>query len=120
MPFLWIVYFFIVQDVDVTDNPVLLHCELGTTVGLRASLFKHGQLEDISFTVMSEEDLWAEFIHARIQCSLEVICASDVKSVKNSMQNLRKQVRYIFLFCLYLRQFYKYFFFIVGFGQNRV
>lgn len=77
---------------DVTDNPVLLHCELGTTVGLRASLFKHGQLEDIRFDVMNEEDLWAEFIHARLECNLEVICSEDEKSVKTSMQNLRKHV----------------------------
>lgn len=80
----------ILQDVDVTDNPILLHCELGTTVGLRASLFKHGQLEDILFDVMDEEELWTELINARLECNLEVVCNEDEKSVRVSMQNLRK------------------------------
>lgn len=72
---------------------MLLHCELGTTVGLRASLFKHGQIEDIPFDVMYEDELWTEFIHARLECNLEVICSEDEKSVRTSMQNLRKHVR---------------------------
>ncbi len=41
---------------------------------------------------MEEEALWSEFIHARVQCNLEVVCPEDEKSVKISMQNLRKYV----------------------------
>lgn len=70
---------------------MLLHCEIGTT-NVRASLFKHGQMEDIQFDIIDEETLWNEFIHARVQCNLEVVCAEDEKSVKTSMQNLRKYV----------------------------
>ncbi|KAG4066450.1 hypothetical protein HA402_007086 [Bradysia odoriphaga] len=81
----------IIQDVDVTDNPVLLHCEIGTS-NVRASLFMHGHLEDIQFDIMEEETLWNEFIYARVQCNLEVVCPEDEKSVKASMQNLRKYV----------------------------
>lgn len=41
---------------------------------------------------MEEETLWNEFIYARVQCNLEVVCPEDEKSVKASMQNLRKYV----------------------------
>lgn len=41
---------------------------------------------------MEEETLWNEFIYARVQCNLEVVCPEDEKSVKVSMQNLRKYV----------------------------
>lgn len=71
---------------------MLLHCETGETANIRASLFKHGQMEDIQFDIMDEETLWAEFVHSRVQCNLEVICPEDEKSVKASMQNLRKYV----------------------------
>lgn len=81
------------QDIDVTDNPILLHCELGTSVGLRASLFKHGQLEDIAFEVLEEQQLWNDFIYTRLQCTLEINCAEDEASLKKALQVLRIHVR---------------------------
>lgn len=59
---------------------------------MRASLFIHGHLEDIQYDIIEEETLWNEFIYARVQCNLEVICHEDEKSVKAAMQNLRKDV----------------------------
>lgn len=82
----------ILQDVDVTDNPILLHCELGTTVGLRASLFKHGQLEEIPFEVVDEQQLWNEFVYTRLSCKLEISCAESEQSVKTALQKLRVHV----------------------------
>ena len=88
---------FLQQDVDVTDNPILLHCKLGTTVDLKASLFVHGQLENIPFEVINEEHIWQEFIHTRLECNLDVVTNDDEKSFKISMQNLRKYVGFIWM-----------------------
>lgn len=79
------------QDVDVTDNPILLQCNLENSE-LRAMLFKHGQMEDISFDIITEEELFSDFIYTRLECNLHVICDEDDKSVRTSMQNLRKLV----------------------------
>lgn len=83
----------ILQDVDVTDNPILLHCELGTTVGLRASLIKHGQVEQIPFEVVDEQQLWNEFAYTRLTCTLEINCAESEEAVKEALQKLRVHVR---------------------------
>lgn len=91
--------FIFIQEVDVTDNPILLQCDLGTTVGLKASLVKHGQLQDIPFEIIEEEQLLNEFIYTRLECNLEVITSEDEKSIKSTMQTLRKGVRQkLFLF----------------------
>lgn len=69
-----------------------MHSELESSQGLRASLFKHGQLEDISFEIMSEEELLNDFCYTRIECNLNVMCNEDESSVRTAMQELRKHV----------------------------
>lgn len=85
----------ILQDIDVTDNPIVLHCELGTTVGLKASLFKHGQLEDIAFEVLEDQRLWNEFIYTRVRCTLEINCAENETAITKALQGLRVYVSLI-------------------------
>lgn len=62
----------IFKDVDITDNPILLHCELGTLVGLRASIFMHEKLQDIPYEVMEAEQLYRDFCFTRLKCNLNV------------------------------------------------
>lgn len=87
----------ILRDIDVTDNPILLHCDVGTTRGLRASLFKHGQLEQIAFEVVDEARLRREFVYTRLSCVLEVRCAETEAAVRKAMQALRVKVGLGFL-----------------------
>ena len=84
----------ILQDVDITDNPILLNCELGTSTGLnlKASLFKHGQLEAIPYEVISEEELYRQFFFVRLQCDLDLLVEENEKSIKDSMLALRKRL----------------------------
>lgn len=103
----------ILQDVDVTDNPILLHCELGTTVGLRASLIKHGQVEEIPFEVVDELKLWNEFAYTRLTCTLEINCAENEDAVKEALQKLRVYVRSLNIlhcgfYCIFLYTFCMY------------
>ena len=81
------------QDIDITDNPILLTCDVGTVVGLKASVFKHGQLQEIAYEVTEDEELFKDFFVARLQCDLQVICDENEKSIRDSMQNLRKRVK---------------------------
>lgn len=79
----------ILTDVDITDNPILLHYDEGQ---IRASLFIHEKLQDIDFEVMSIEDLYKEFFFVRIQCDLSVNCDASEKSIKESLFRLRIQL----------------------------
>lgn len=80
----------ILQDVDITDNPVLINCDGNGDV--KASLFKHGQLEDINFEVVSEVDLFRDYLFLRLQCSLELYCELNEKSIAENSFRLRKRL----------------------------
>jgi hypothetical protein len=59
---------------------------------LQASIFKHGQLEEIAYEVMGAEELYAEFFFCRLIGELEVFCADNEKSVHDCMVRLRKKL----------------------------
>ncbi|CAD7005619.1 unnamed protein product [Ceratitis capitata] len=80
----------ILKDVDITDNPILLQCELGTLVGLRASVFMHSKLEEVPYEVMEAEQLYHDFCFTRLKCSLEFHTHQNVEAVRKQMHALRK------------------------------
>jgi Ufm1-specific protease 2 len=80
----------IIKDIDITDNPILLKC--GADKQLQASIFKHGQLEEIEYEVMGAEELYAEFFFCRLIGEMEVFCADNEKSVHECMVRLRKKL----------------------------
>ncbi|XP_058462969.1 probable Ufm1-specific protease 2 [Malaya genurostris] len=80
----------ILQDIDITDNPVLVNCDADGEI--KASLFKHGQLETISYEVVSEVELLRDYMFLRLQCSLELFCEQNEKSVSLSLFTLRKRL----------------------------
>lgn len=80
----------ILQDVDITDNPVLLNCDADNEV--RASLFKHGQLEAINYEIVQEADLFRDYMFLRLQCSLDLFCELNEKSIAENSFRLRKRL----------------------------
>ncbi|XP_063710149.1 probable Ufm1-specific protease 2 [Culicoides brevitarsis] len=76
----------ILTDVDITDNPILLHYNNGD---IKASLFIHEKLQDIDFEVMRIDDLYNEFFFVRIQCQLAAFCDATEQSIKESLFGLR-------------------------------
>ncbi|XP_055855942.1 probable Ufm1-specific protease 2 [Episyrphus balteatus] len=82
----------ILKDVDITDNPILLQLELGTLVGMKASIFMHEKLEQIPYEVMEAEELYTDFCFSRIKCNLMLYTESTVEAVKKNMHILRKNV----------------------------
>lgn len=82
----------ILKDCEITDNPILLHCNLGSTVGLKASIFIHGKLESIPFEVMESTEIYSEFCFSRVCCNLNIFTEETAESVKRSIQTLRKDI----------------------------
>ncbi|XP_068148526.1 probable Ufm1-specific protease 2 [Drosophila tropicalis] len=82
----------VISSVDITDNPILLKCELGTLVGLRASFFVHGKLEDVPYEVMEAEQLYNDFCFTRLQCGFNLQTAETPEALSREMHVLRKRV----------------------------
>ncbi|XP_053953272.1 probable Ufm1-specific protease 2 [Anastrepha ludens] len=82
----------ILKDVDITDNPILLQCELGTLVGLRAYVFIHSKLEEVPYEVMEAEQLYHDFCFTRLKCSLDFYTQQTVEAVRREMHVLRKML----------------------------
>lgn len=71
----------ILKDVDITDNPILLQCELGTLVGMRACVFIHSKLEEVPYEIMEAEQLYRDFCFTKLKCSLELYTPQTVEVV---------------------------------------
>ncbi|XP_037940567.1 probable Ufm1-specific protease 2 [Teleopsis dalmanni] len=82
----------IIKDVDITDNPILLHCELGTLVGLRASIFMHSKLQDIPYDIMDSEHLYRDFCFTKLKCNLKLYTYQNPQTIPQDMHMLRKFV----------------------------
>ncbi|KAH8303623.1 hypothetical protein KR018_008785 [Drosophila ironensis] len=82
----------IIKSVDITDNPILLQCQLGTLVGMRASFFVHGKLEEATYEVMEAEQLYNDFCFTRLQCGFYLQTAATPEAVAREMHMLRKRV----------------------------
>ncbi|EDV40183.1 uncharacterized protein Dana_GF24081 [Drosophila ananassae] len=82
----------VIKSVDITDNPILLQCQLGTLVGLRASFFVHGKLEEAQYEVMEAEQLYNDFCFTRLQCGYFLQTAATPEAVAREMHVLRKRV----------------------------
>lgn len=80
----------ILQDVDITDNPILLNCGVGTLVDLKASVFMHGKLQDIPYDIVPENELFNDFSFTRLRCNLNLLTEKNCEKIIDDMQKLRK------------------------------
>lgn len=80
------------KDVDITDNPVLLQCQLGTVRGLKAAFLLHGKLQDVPYEVMEAERLYRDFCFTRLKCSWSIYTHSTEESVRERIHDLRKRI----------------------------
>lgn len=85
----------ILKDIDITDNPILLTCSVGSVEGLKAQLFKHGQFEDIPFEIMEEGELFRDFYIGHLNCMLKIVCEERDHCIRDELSSLRKIVCYI-------------------------
>lgn len=82
----------VISSVDITDNPILLQCQLGTLVGLRASFFIHGKLEQVPYEVMEAPQLYNDFCFTRLKCGFFLHTAPTPEAIAKEMHALRKRV----------------------------
>lgn len=82
----------IFKDVDITDNPILLNCELGTLVGLKASFLMHGKLEQVPYEVLEAEAIYRDFCFTRLKCSWTIYTEDNPLAVRKEMHALRKTI----------------------------
>lgn len=67
----------------------MLNC---TSLGMKASFFVHGKLEEAKYEVVEKSYLFNEFIYIRLQAILRLVCENTATSVADSMTQLRKKV----------------------------
>lgn len=82
----------IISSVDITDNPILLQCQLGTLVGLQASFFIHGKLENVPYEVMEAPQLYNDFCFTRLKCGFFLHTLPTPEAIAKEMHTLRKRV----------------------------
>lgn len=82
----------IFKDVDITDNPILLNCELGTLVDLKASFLMHGKLEQVPYEVLQSEEICRDFCFTRLKCSWTIYTENNPLAVRKEIHALRKTI----------------------------
>jgi hypothetical protein len=90
--FIPFVFLIPLQDVHITDNPVLLLYQLGNPSGLKAQFYVHENLTDTTYEVVNETDLWMQFIHLRLQARLPLICELQADAIREALLLLQKKV----------------------------
>lgn len=83
-------FFLLFQDVDITDNPLILI--MNENKDLKAHFIVHDKFEETKFEVLSENELWKQFLHVRLNTVLPLTCEATINGVKNMLQSKRKKV----------------------------
>lgn len=78
------------QDVDITDNPLVII--MNEKKELKAHFLVHDKFEETKYEVLSMDELWKQFLHVRLNTVLPLTCEATINGVKNMMQNKRKKV----------------------------
>ena len=91
--FLYTTYITYFQDVDITDNPLVII--VNEKKEMKAHFLVHDKFEETKYEVLSSEDMWKQFLHVRLNTILPLTCEATISGVKNILQNKRKKV-YLF------------------------
>jgi len=82
-----------VQDIDITDNPLLLKYSRNT-LDIQAYFYVHQKLEAVNnVSIISEDDLSREFVYIRLQATLPLVAQDG--NISEALQELRKNVRFL-------------------------
>jgi hypothetical protein len=80
------------QNVHITDNPLLLLFQPGSPTGMKAQFYVYEDLKDTTYEVVSETDLWRQFIHVRLQTRLPLTCEHQADAISEALPLLQKKV----------------------------
>lgn len=77
---------------DITDNPLIINCPIGDRSGINVHFRVHDRLEKTTYEIVSESDIWKQFVHLRLKTRLLLVCDCTAESIKNSCSALHKKV----------------------------
>ncbi|XP_041973133.1 ufm1-specific protease 2 [Aricia agestis] len=80
----------ILQDVDITDNPLVV--TISKANKMKAYFLVHDKLEETSYEILEEEDFWRQFLHLRLTTVLPFQCEATIPGVKNVLQSKRVKI----------------------------
>lgn len=98
------------HDVDVTDNPLFIFCELNLENKISVNIVANEHMEKAKFITVSEQDIYSQFVHIHLKGNidrhhflslniLQVIrfpgevslkCEVSAKSVEEAFEQIRK------------------------------
>ncbi|KAB0799426.1 hypothetical protein PPYR_07306 [Photinus pyralis] len=83
----------ITSDVDVTDTPLYMSCVIGTAQNTIETFFNvNNQLEKTSYEVISDKEIYTQFVHIRVMTELPFVSGISPEIIKDSFSNLRKHL----------------------------
>ncbi|XP_044748570.1 ufm1-specific protease 2-like [Coccinella septempunctata] len=80
------------QEVDVTDNPIFLSCGVENINEITAYILIHGQLQETSFKVVSEKEIYEHLMYVRLTGTLPITCNAERSSYDEAILDLRNTV----------------------------
>lgn len=85
----------ILNNVDITDNPILLKCQQkDDEFELKALQWKNGRPEDIEYEILTEEMIYQQFIMTRLLGYIEIAAEANEMSIKHEFQTIRKKLAF--------------------------
>jgi len=70
----------------------LLRYQPGDPSELTAQFYVHDNLEDAPYEVVNKTDLWAQFVHLRLQTRLPLTCELQADAISEALLLLQKKV----------------------------
>jgi len=70
----------------------LLLYQPGHPSELTAQFYVHENLEDTPYEVVNKTDVWAQFVHVRLQTSLLLTCELQADAISEALLLLKKKV----------------------------
>lgn len=55
------------HEVDVTDNPIFISCELGSQNKISVNVVTNDQIEKTNFITVSEQDIYSQYVHIHLR-----------------------------------------------------
>lgn len=95
------IFLFFLQEVIVSDNPLLLESVYGNNSdSLKAYFYCNQKLVEIDYDILTESEICELFVHIRLKTQLPLICELSSESIFEAVNALQKKViSYIILAC---------------------
>lgn len=89
------------EEVDVTDNPVVIHVALNNSSSVKLYFYTNNRLEEANIETVNSLYINSYFLHARVKAQLKLSCEFSETAIKDAFLDLRKQIasgQYVFHF----------------------